>query len=84
MHRLNIFTADECKESLVAMIKITSMHLYIFFIHIHLDVFCHCQREPLEMPVYDPWVKLLPVSLCFTAENPDNDVRHCPGREEGL
>lgn len=39
MHRLDIFTAGECKESLVAMIKITSMHLYIFFIHIHLDVF---------------------------------------------
>lgn len=39
MHRLDIFTAGECKELLVAMIKITSMHLYIFFIHIHLDVF---------------------------------------------
>lgn len=70
------------------------MHLYIFFIHIHLDVFVIAkgshwrlakeQHAVPELLVHDPWVKPLPVSLCFTAENPDNDVRHCPGREEGL
>lgn len=42
------------------------------------------QRAALEMQFRDLWVKPIPDSLCFTAENPDDDMRHCPGSEKGL